>query len=165
MTVAASDIKYYLSGGGTNADPGASLGGAISSVQAGTDLFDNVLAAEASAGDVEYRLLYVKNTHATDTLYAAKAWVPTNTPSTYSSVKIALCDEGASATAETVATEGTAPTGPVFAEAATVGAALSLGNLGPGAYYGIWVERTITAGAPAYANDTFTLRVTGDTSA
>lgn len=168
MAVAGTDLKVYLSGGATgagNTDPNASLGGVIASTLAGTNIFDNVSSAEAAAGDTEYRCVFVKNTNATDTAYAVKVWVLTNTPSTGTEVKIALAGEGASATAETVADESTAPSGESFALCASEGAALSLGNLAAGAYYGVWIERTVTAGATAYANDGFTLRIKADTAA
>ena len=165
MAVANTEIKIYLSGGGSNTDPNLSLGGAISTTEWGSNIFDNVDSTEASTGDNEYRCVYVKNTNATDTLYDAIVWISVNTPSSYSEVQIALADEGVGATAETVVNESTAPTGPSFSEAASSTTALSLGDLAPGAYYGVWIRRTITANAPAFANDTFTLTVRGNTSA
>jgi len=167
MAVVSGDIKYYLSGGAMgagNSNPAVSLGGVITTTLVGTNIFDNVTSGEATAGDVEYRCIFVKNTNATGTLYSAKAWIVTNTPSGDTEVKIALAGEGASATTEIVAGEGSAPSGESFAVCATEGAGLSLGNLVAAAYYGIWIQRTVTLGASAYSNDGFTLRVKGDTS-
>jgi hypothetical protein len=163
MSIVSTDLKMYLSGGGSNTDPNAALGGAISSTQMGTNIFDNVSSGEASAGDTEYRGVYVKNTNATLSLTNAKIWIQSNTPSTDTSVQIALCDEGASATMETIGTEGTAPTGPTFDDAEDEANALSLGTLAAGAFYGIWIKRVVGASAAAYSNDGFTLRVKGDT--
>ena len=165
MAVASSEIKIYLSGGGGNTNPNLSLGGAISSTEWGSNIFDNLDATEASTGDVEVRCVYVRNTNATDTLYSAVVWISTNTPSSYSEAAIALADEGVSATAETVADENTVPTGPSFVAAESAATGLDLGDLAPGAYYGVWIKRTISANAPAFANDTFTLTVRGNTSA
>ena len=165
MPVANSEIKIYLSGGGSNSDPNAALGGAISSTEWGSNIFDNVTPTEASTGESEYRCVFVRNTTATDTLYDAVVWVSTNTPSSYSEVQIALADEGASASAETIANEDTAPSGPSFSVAETAATGLDLGDLGPSGYYWVWIKRTISANAPAYANDTFTLTVRGNTSA
>jgi len=167
MAVASSDIKYYLSGGATgagNSNPAVSLGGVITTTLVGTNIFDNVTSGEATAGDVEYRCIFVKNTNATGTLYSAKAWIVTNTPSGDTEVKIALAGEGVSATTEIVAGEGSAPSGESFAVCANEGAGLSLGNLVAGAYYGVWIQRTVTPGASAYSNDGFTLRAKGDTA-
>jgi hypothetical protein len=163
MAILSTDLKIYLSGGAANADPLLSLGGAISSSQWGSNIFDNVTSGEASAGDTEYRGVYIKNTNGSQTLSNAVVWIQSNTPSTDTAITIALCDEGASATMETVGTEGTAPTGPSFVTAVDEANALSLGSLAAGAYYGIWIKRVVGAAAAAYANDGFTLRVKGDT--
>lgn len=42
MPIIATDIQYRLSGGAANSNPLTSLGGAKSSVQSGTNLFDDV---------------------------------------------------------------------------------------------------------------------------
>ena len=57
MSILASDLKFFFSGGGANDNPNASLGGAKSSV-AITDntlnnLFDDVSGTEHEAGDIE----------------------------------------------------------------------------------------------------------------
>ena len=163
MPIVSSDIKIYLSGGALNTDPDASLGGAISPTQMGTNLFDAVSSSEATSGDTEYRGVYIKNENASLTLSNAVVWVLSNTPSADSAVQIALCDEGADAAMETIVNEGTAPSGPTFDDAEDEANALSLGNLAAGSFYGIWIKRTIGLDAAAYANDGFTLRVKGDT--
>lgn len=167
MAIAGTDLKYYLSGGsvgGSNTNPDLSLGGVITATLAGTNIMDNISSAEATAGESEYRLVFVKNTNATDTAFSVKFWIQSNTPSSATEVQVALCDEGASATTEIVTDENTAPTGPTFDIAEDEANALSLGDLAAGAYYGVWIKRTVTAGAAAYANDTFTLRTKADTA-
>ena len=169
MPIASGDIDFFLSGGAANSNPNASLGGAISSTQivdATTDnLFDDVTGDESSAGDIEYRGFYVKNSHGSLTLQNAVVWIQTETPSTDSSVDIALADEGLTATMETIADESTAPAGPTFTHPTTKGTGLSLGNIPASGYYGIWIRRTISSGAAAYSNDGPTIRVEGDTAA
>lgn len=163
MPIISSDIKYKLSGGAANADPLLSLGGAISSVDAGASIFDDVASAEAAAGDTEYRCVYVKNTHATLTYLAAKIWIQTQTPSADTAIAIALGGEGLNGTAETVANENTAPVGESFSAPSNFAGGLTIGDLAPGAYFPVWVRRTVTAAAAVYA-DSFTLRVQGDTN-
>lgn len=166
MPIVSGDIKYYLSGGASNSDPNAALGGARSTTtQAGSNLFDNVSSAESSAGDVEYRCIYVLNDHGSLTLQSAVVWIQTNTPSTDTTIDIALAGEGLNGTAETVANENTAPVGETFSAPATKGAGLSLGNIPAGQHYPIWIRRTVNAAAAAYTNDGFTIRVEGDTAA
>jgi hypothetical protein len=166
MPIVAADIKFYLSGGAANSDPLLSLGGAISSTVASTDIFDNVSSTEAATGESEYRCIYAKNTHASLSLTNAVVWIQTQTPSSSTSVTIALGGEGKNGTAEgPKANEETAPTGETFTAPDSKGTGLSLGTLAAGDYYPIWIKRTIDAGAAAYSNDGFTLRVEGDTAA
>ena len=173
MAIVATDLKFFLSGGASNASPAASLGGVISSNQVGSNLFDDISTAEAAAGDTEYRCCYVKNTNATDTAYATKVWIASNTTASSTSVQIALATEGVANTVETIANEGTAPTGassspldpPVFDDAEDETNALTIGNLAPGAAQAVWIKRVVTATTVAFANDTTTLRVKGNTAA
>lgn len=162
MPIASSDIKYRLSGGGSNTDPNASLGGAVSSTDAASTIFDNVSSGEASAGDTEYRCVYVKNNHGSLTLTSPKVWIQANTPSGDTTVEISLGTSAVNGTEQTIADENTSPTGTSFSSAANEGAGLSLGDLAPGATKAVWIKRIVTAAAAA-ANDSFTLRVKGDT--
>lgn len=163
MPITSTDINYRLSGGASNSDPMLSLGGAKSSASAGASLFDDVSSAEASAGDIEYRLVYVHNAHASLTLIGAKVWIQTNTPSASTDVAIGLAAAGANATETAVANENTAPSGVTFSQPSSFAGGLSLGDLAPGQHFGVWVRRTVTAGA-GVASDNFTLRVQGDTN-
>lgn len=171
MPIQASDIEYRLSGGASNTSPAASLGGAMSTVGGGVitsgaanNLWDDVSSGEASAGDVEYRGFYVKNKHGSLTWENVVAWIDSLTSSADTEFDIALCDEGVNATMETIANESTAPSGPSFTRPTSKGAGLSIGNIPAGQYMGIWIKRTVTAGAAA-ANDSGSIRCEGDTAA
>jgi hypothetical protein len=153
MAIVSTDLKFYLSGGGSNTDPNASLGGVISSTQVGSNLFDDIGTAEAASGDTEYRAYFVKNTNAS------------NTVATATSMQIAVCDEGVGNTIETVGNESTAPTGPTFDDAEDEANALTIGNLTPGQAFGIWVKRVVASTTTAFPNDTATLRVKANTAA
>lgn len=156
---------WRLSGGAGNSDPAASLGGVMSTTTtAGADIFDNVTGDESAAGDIEYRGVYVLNNGDVD-LVNAFVWIQANTPSTDDTIAIALAGEGLNATMETVANENTAPVGESFTSPSSKGTGLSLGTIPAGQRYGVWIRRTVTAGAAAYNADTFTLRVEGDTGA
>lgn len=164
MPIVSADIKYRLSGGGGNADPALSLGGAKSSTEAGSNLLDAVSSAEALAGDVEYRCFYVHNAHATLTLENAVAWIEANTPSADTTLDIGLGTSAVNATEQTIADENTAPTGITFVAAVNEAGAVALGNIPAGQHRAVWVRRTVNAGAAA-SNDTATLTVKGDTQA
>jgi hypothetical protein len=110
MPIVASDIKFRLSGGASNTDPNAALGGAMSTAGGGlittdvlNNVWDNVSGAEASAGDIEYRAIFIENGHGSITLTGAKVWVSSNTTSADDEVDIALADEGIASTIETIA--------------------------------------------------------------
>ncbi len=156
---------WRLSGGSGNTDPNASLGGVMSTTTAAAaTLFDDVTGDESAAGDIEYRGVYVLN-NGDVTLQSAVVWVQTNTPDTDTTMALALADEGLNVTMETIANENTAPVGPTFSSPSSKGTGLALGNIPAGQRYGIWVRRTVNAGAAAFNNDTATFRVEGDTGA
>lgn len=169
MPITSTDLKFHLSGGAANSDPNAALGGAISTTQivdaTVANLFDNVSSAESAAGDTEYRCFYVKNTHATLTLQAAKVYIQTNTPSADTSAEIGLGTSAVNGTEQTVANESTAPSGVTFSSAAGSGNALSIGNIPAGQHKAIWLKRIVNAAAAAYNSDSVIIRVEGDTAA
>ena len=162
MAIVSTDIQYRLSGGASNSAPALSLGGVKSSTAA-SNYFDDVSSAEASAGDTEYRCVYVHNNHGTLSLIGAKVFIQTNTPSSDTDVAIGLGSSAINGTEQTVADESTAPTGVSFTAPTTYAGGLSIGVLAAGAHKAGWVRRTVNAGAAADA-DSFTLRVQGDTN-
>jgi len=169
MPIITTDIKFYLSGGGANADVDASLGGVISSVEITSaalhNLFDVVSSAETSAGDIEYRCIYVKNTHGSLSLTDAAAWISSNTLSGDTNADIGLGSGAVNTTEQTVANESTAPGSVSFSAPANQGAGLSIGDIAPGEHKAIWIRRTVSAAASAYSNDSMTVNVGGDTAA
>ena len=175
MAITSSNIKFYLSGGTSNSNVNASIGGAISTTEV-TDnslhnLFDKTLGTESTAGDTEYRCIYVKNTHGSLELELAKIWISTNTSSPANVIAIARDVIGKDGTAETETDEDNAPTnsGTTFSNPTAYSGGLSLDGggtgLGAGVAYPIWIRRTIAAGATAVDNVTFVLSVQGDTAA
>ncbi|HEV2612533.1 MAG TPA: hypothetical protein VGU61_19885 [Noviherbaspirillum sp.] len=164
MPILTTDILYRLSGGAANSTQSASLGGAKSSNAATAAIFDDVSSAESSAGDIEYRCIYVHNNHGSLSLNNAVLWLPVNTPSASTVVEAGLGTSAINATEQTVADENTAPSGVTFAAAATKGAGVALGNIPAGQHRAVWLRRTVTAAAAA-ASDSFTIRVEGDTAA
>ncbi|HPS70504.1 MAG TPA: hypothetical protein PLO19_07170, partial [Candidatus Cryosericum sp.] len=153
MAIATTDLIWRLSGGASNTDPAAALGGAMSTAGGGVitktktfnSIFDDVTGAEAAAGDIEYRCIYIHNEHATLTLSSAKVWIEANTTNT--EIDIGLDLAGKDGTADTIADESTAPDPAVtFAHNCTAYASgLALGNLAAGEGYAIWIRRTIAS--------------------
>lgn len=173
MAIVDSEIQLFLSGGGANADPNASLGGAISTTQIDSvttlhNLFDKVTSAETTAGITEYRCFYVKNTNGTLTWESVVAWIGTNTPSGDTSVEIAIGSSGVNGTEPAIADEidsGSVLSGLSFSAPATQGAALAIGDIPSDQHMAIWVKRVVNPGASAYSNDGATINFAGDTAA
>lgn len=153
-----TDLEIYLSGGNGNTDPDASLGGIISTTAITDDslhnLFAKVGAAEALAGSTKYRGIYIKNNHATLTAESVLSYISSQTTSPDSAITISIANEGASAAMQTIADEDTAPTGEVFVTADGVANGLSMGDLAPADFYGVWVKRVISPNATAFGSDT-----------
>lgn len=171
MPVTATDLKAYLSGGASNTDKNASIGGIISSTlitdNVVANLFDNVSYAESVAGDIEYRCFYLKNTNGTDTVTAVLAWIQSQTPSGSTVIAIGLDPAGVgngstTGVAATPADENTAPSGVTFSTSPVDAASgLAIGTMTAGQAIAIWIRRTITALAPSVAHDPATIRIQG----
>lgn len=168
MPISSSDIQFRLSGGAGNSNVNASLGGAISST-AITDntlnnLWDNVSGDESSAGDTEYRCIYVRNGHATLTLFSASIWITSNTASTSDTIELGLGSSAINGTEQTVADESTAPSSVSFSTPAAKGS-MSIGDLTAGQHKAVWIKRIVSSSAAAYDSNTYTIKVEGDTGA
>lgn len=181
MAIVEADLKYKLSttagtAGNQNAqaDPNASLGKYISTTEMDLvttlgNLFDDVTGDENAASDVEYRCLFVHNSHATLTLQGPVVWISSEVAGG-ASVAIGVDPAGASpigqaaAQAAQVADESTAPAGVAFSAPTSKGTGLALGDLAAGECIAVWVRRT-AANSAALDDDGATLRAEGDTAA
>lgn len=160
MTIVASDIKFYKSGS-------SCLGGTIGDLLIGSlnEVFDNVSSAEALVGATEYRCLYVKNSHGSETLTSPRAY-QTNTSTAGLSYEIGWGTSAISGTEQTIASETVAPIGVSFTSAAGSVNAVALGsNLTFGQWKAIWVKRIVGSSTAAAAAPSVTLTVQGDTTA
>ncbi|MEN9926646.1 MAG: hypothetical protein RL268_2772 [Pseudomonadota bacterium] len=165
MPLVSGDFVVRLSGGASNSDGNAALGGAKSSNTASTStdgLFDTVSSAEASAGDTEYRCVYLHNANASSSMIDAVIWVGANTPNASTTLDIGVGTAAVNGTEQTVANESTAPTSVSFSAPSSQGAGLALGTIPAGQHKAIWLRRTVSASAPASSNDTWQLNFAAD---
>lgn len=162
MAITSGDIDFFKST--TSPSIGGTIGTEITDASL-HNLFDVVSSGEATSGESEYRCIYVKNSHGTQTLLNAYIWIETNTPSAESTIEIALGDTAVGTGSETaVADEDTAPSlTDSFASPATKGAGKLIGDIPAGEYKAIWIKRTITAGALTTSADNVILKVEGAT--
>lgn len=160
MAIITSDFSSLLSGGSSNSNGTASLGGVKSSNAMSSTidaLFDAVTAAQAVSGLTEYRCIYLHNANAADLMTSARVWLSANTPLAGTTIDIGVGSSALNATEQTTANETAAPTGVTFSAPSTAAAGLALGNIPFGQHRAIWLRRTVTAGAGSSNNDTFTL--------
>jgi hypothetical protein len=166
----AASLELHLSGGTGNTDKNAALGGARSTAGGGViptaltanSIFDDVSGAEETAGDTEYRCVYIRNV-GDQSATGVKVWL-TDTADADTTIAIALGGEGVNGTAETIANENTAPSGETFSTPTTEGGGLAPADIPASQHYPLWFRRTVGAAAGA-SNDQFTLSVSFDTVA
>jgi hypothetical protein len=179
MAITATDILFKLSvatgpgNANAQADPNLSFEDFMSSTQitdaTDNNLFDDISGDENAASDVEYRNFFVHNNHGSLTWQSPVVWLSSEVAG---GANAAIAIDGtaasafnsASAQAETVANESTAPSGESFSSPTTKGTGLALGDLVAGNVRAIWVRRTATNSAAQNA-DGVTIRVEGDTAA
>ena len=173
MAVTASDIKFYLSGGGSNTSGDASIGGAISSTEIPAyvmdGLMDQVSGKESKDGDINYRIIYLKNNHATDDALNVELYFDQDAtnkqrndagvlispavddPIVYNSeIAMALYPGGINVAAAALANEYTAPAGSIaYSSAQGEPNALSIGTIPATQYKAIILRRIIPVNTPA----------------
>jgi hypothetical protein len=172
MSVVATDIKFRystVSGSAGNSLAGtrdASLGKYMSTTDVTAPpnaFYDDVASAEATAGDNEYRCIFVYNSHGTDSALNVTLQITSEIASgaTASAAldNIAASAAGsASAQAALVADENTAPTG----VGSFVTTALTIGTLLAGQCRAVWLKRAVTAATGPLNPDGFTFHLAAD---
>lgn len=179
MPIVTSDIKVKLSvktGSAGNSTAQGNVNNSLGKYASTTELVDNTLnnlyddisGAENAASTVDYRCVFIHNSHGSLTAQSSLIWIQSEVAGG-ASIAIGLDPAGASpigqssAQAEEIANETTAPTGVTFSTPTNSGTGLSLGNLQAGYCYAVWVRRT-AANSSALNNDGATLRFQCDTA-
>ena len=161
-----TDLKWYFSGGLYNSDPHESLGGEISATEfvSGSlnGLFDRVESNEAVLGDVEYRCVYLKNTHVDRSLLGCKVWIESGTPSNNSTIQISVGAGGTNGSEILLPDENTAPPTQTFEAIIEEPTVANIGDLGPGNHIAIWIRYFIAPNSTSLASDISVIRVDGE---
>lgn len=179
MPISSSDIKIKLSttsgSAGNSISQGNvnnSLGKYISTTEI-TDntinnLFDNVSGDENAASTIDYRCLFIHNSHASLTYYSAVVWLSSEV-SGGASISIgvdtttASAIDSSSAQAVLIANETTAPTGASFSAPTSKATGISIGDIPSGQCRAFWIKRT-SSNSAAKTNDGVTISYSGDTA-
>jgi hypothetical protein len=128
-------------------------------------LFDDVTKAQALAGDTNYRCIYLKNTHASDTATSVSVWVNQDSLGA-DTISIGSDPAGvgngtSTGVATTVANEATAPGGVTFSQPLTEAGAINLGTFTFGTGRALWIKRDVPVSTlSTTADDTSLLRFT-----
>lgn len=120
-------------------------------------VFDNISATESLNGDVEYRCLYVENTHGADTAFDVRLWIRAQ-PVGADILHLALDPNGLNANARGPITDEQDSTGMLaditWTQPSSYATALVLGNMAPGDRRAFWIRRTVPEDTiTAVAND------------
>lgn len=141
----------------------STAGGGVITSGVSNNLWDDVTGAQSAAGLIEYRAFYVKNNHATITWQSVVFWIDSLTSSADTEFDVALASEAVNvAIVQTLGSETSVPSGVTFTRPTTKAGGLSIGNMAAQAFKGLWIKRTVNAGAAAAA-DSGSLRCEGDT--
>ena len=160
----AAILEFRLTGGGSNSDPDASLGGAMSSNQlsatAMNNLFDNVTPTEASDGDVEYRAIDIYNS-GDEAAISGEIYMDTETSSADS--QLDFYNDGTthdgSDQGDTIADESTEPDGASWSHYTSASKLALPTSIAASEATRLWIRRTISAAATNTANDQCTIAV------
>ena len=125
------------------------------------NLWDQVSGDESSAGDTEYRIIYIRNEHASITGTNIRAYFNTN-ESSYLTIGV---NQAKNTNAPALTNEDTDPSGVTFSAAATKANAVTIGDLAPNDFRALYIKRTIPAGAAADNQVDWNIQIVVDTSA
>jgi hypothetical protein len=115
------------------------------------NVFDAVSAAESLVGRVEYRCIYVKNAHASETAFGVKVFIGqlTSGPDEIDiglDAASPLVGNGTSTgVATTIVSETAVPSGVSFSRPVTSTAGLLIGDMAAGQVAAFWQRRTVDA--------------------
>lgn len=150
----AATLVWRLTGGASNSNPNASLGGTRSSnALSGTalnNLFDDVAPAEASAGDTEYRAIDLYNS-GDATATSVVFYQSTETSSAGTTLDNGIEASPINSTLS-IADESTAPAGVSFAHYVT-GSRLTIPDIAAGSGCRVWFKRIVSAATGNTSND------------
>jgi hypothetical protein len=108
-------------------------------------VFDDITFADALTGMTDYRCIYVKNAHGSESMLSFRIWLEQD-PVGASTMTIGVDPGGVGFTANTIPNENTAPAGVTFSSP-TINAPLTLGGISAGSFAAFWIKRVIPSEA------------------
>ncbi len=182
MGITVDDLLFKYTGEAGTANPETSLGGTcgVNTIPSGLDnnIFDDVTGDESSLGAQHYRAIGIHNTLGTHIWMNVKMWTTgyLRSGSNYDIIYFGK-EQPAGAggdpdgTIQIVSAETVEPSGVSWIEEGAPSNTIDMdgkdwvGSIGADDWAGIWLQRSVPAGAAAYSDRSCTLRVEGETSA
>jgi hypothetical protein len=165
VTAPITDASFlvYFSGGTGNAVPSLSIGGARGGTYPGTlsGLFGPIAGTAAQSGVSLYRVVYVRNTHASSSVAACRAYIEQQFTHPGLQLACAVPAEGANVTVPALASETSAPAGVTWVTATVPASGGDFGTLTPGSQRGLYLRLTVTPGTTPTSEDDATAAVQG----
>lgn len=134
------ELKLYLSGGIANSDPSLSLGGDMSVIEADHNLFNSVLNINITSFYEDYRCIYLYNSSDTESIINLRILTALDESGDESDLFLSVAHEGKN---QTVQSTILAPLNQTFWPCTNDSTALSIGDLEPNEFIGVWLKRTI----------------------
>lgn len=132
---------------------------AVSTTSLLHNIFDQVSGDESADGDTEYRVIYIRNNHASLSAQNVKVYLSANPND---DIELGV-NEAANTNAQSLSNESTAPSGVTFANR-TSAAKLDMGNIPHTQFRALYLKRTIAAGTAADDDAEFTIEIQTDTA-
>ena len=143
--------------------PGDTTDSSVTIVTEINKIFDDILAAESWSGDIEYRCMFFKNEHPTETAFGFKFWIDSQAIGADDievGASVGGVGNGTANAAEIITNEDTAPGGGevTFGTAPDIDNAIIVGNIPPSDCIAVWIKRSVPATTiTEELNDTFAL--------
>lgn len=163
----AATLQFNITGGASNTDVDASLGGVMSITQmsatALNNIFDDVDPDEATSGDTEYRMIDIYNA-GDAAATSVEVYISSQTSSADTELQLGQDATNnphtSGASLETLSNESTAPASPVITFGTHGdGAKLSLSDIPAGQAARICLKRIVSSSAENTSEDTATISI------
>lgn len=161
--IIADELKLYLSGGTLNTDPNLSLGGQISTTQIAENLFNAVINTDITSYYEDYRCIYLYNSSNTESIINLRILTAVDNSGDDSDLFLSLAHEGINNEVQSITSSTTAPLEQTFLPCLNDSTALSIGNLGPNQFVGIWFKRTVNENPNLKSSCTVNFFIKADT--
>lgn len=161
--ILADELKLYLSGGSSNSDLNLSIGGARSSVEVLENLFNSVLNSHIVNDYEDYRCIYFYNSSSTESIINLRILTALDETGDDSDLFLSVAKEGKNIQVDSLPTSSTSPNGQVFMPCVNDSTALSLGDLEPNEFIGVWLKRTVKANPALKGSCTVNFFIKADT--